>query len=195
MEEEGGWESRVTEELASFLAERDSVYLATANGRGQPYVQHRGGPRGFLRVLDDRTLAFADYGGNKQYITLGNLAENDQAFLFAMDYAARRRVKVWGRAKVVEGDAALLARVSEAQPGPPDGGRQKGKGRGSARARGERVILFTVEAWDVNCPQHIPVKLDAADVQQALDRLQLRVRELEEENARLRRATSEPARP
>jgi predicted pyridoxine 5'-phosphate oxidase superfamily flavin-nucleotide-binding protein len=158
-------------------------------------VQHRGGPRGFLRVLDDRTLAFADYGGNKQYISLGNLAENAQAFLFAMDYANRRRVKVWGRAKVVEGDAALLARVSEPQLSPADSARPKGKGSRQAAAHAERVILFTVEAWDVNCPQHIPVKLDAADVQQAVERLQHRIQELEAENAALRRATSAPGRP
>ncbi|BDG03135.1 pyridoxamine 5'-phosphate oxidase family protein [Anaeromyxobacter oryzae] len=170
VEEGDGWETRITPELAAFLAERNSVYLATASAAGQPYVQHRGGPRGFLRVIDERTLGFADFGGNRQYITLGNLAENDRAFLFVMDYAARRRVKLWGRARVVEGDAALLGRLAP----------------GGHAARPERAILFEVEAWDVNCPQHIPVKLDAADVETRLESLRHRVAELELENQRLR---------
>ncbi len=110
MEENGGWETTVTPELAGFLAERDSFYLGTANAEGQPYIQHRGGPKGFLRIIDERTLGFADFGGNRQYITLGNLAENYQAFLFLMDYAHRRRVKVWGRARVVENDPELVKR-------------------------------------------------------------------------------------
>jgi uncharacterized protein len=102
MEERGGWETRVTPELAAFLAERDSAYLATATSAGQPYIQHRGGPKGFIRVLDDKTLGFADFIGNRQYITTGNLAENDRAFLFLMDYAHRQRIKIWGKARVVE---------------------------------------------------------------------------------------------
>jgi predicted pyridoxine 5'-phosphate oxidase superfamily flavin-nucleotide-binding protein len=170
MEEGEGWSTTVTDELRGFLAERDSFYLATANAAGQPYVQHRGGPRGFVHVLDERTLAFADFGGNRQYITVGNLAENDRAFLFFMDYARRQRIKVWGRARVVEGDPALLARMM------PKG----------YKARGERVIVFTVEAWDANCPQHIPQKIDAADVRATVDRLEARVRELEAENRALR---------
>src|SRR5712692_1427013 len=111
MEERGGWQTRVTPDLAAFLAERDSAYLATANAAGQPYVQHRGGPKGFIRVLDDRTLAFADYVGNRQYITAGNLAENNRAFLFLMDYAHQRRIKIWGTARVVENDPALMAKL------------------------------------------------------------------------------------
>jgi predicted pyridoxine 5'-phosphate oxidase superfamily flavin-nucleotide-binding protein len=170
MERGEGWPTTITNELRDFIAERDSFYLATASADGQPYVQHRGGPPGFVRVLDERTLAFADYAGNRQYISLGNLAENDRAFLFFMDYARRRRMKVWGRARVVEGDAALLARLM------PEG----------YKARGERVILFTVEAWDVNCPQHIPQKIDAADARAAIERLEARVRDLEAENRRLR---------
>ena len=170
--EGGGWETRITPELAAYLAERDSVYLATASAAGQPYVQHRGGPRGFLRVLDERTLGFADFAGNRQYITLGNLAENERAFLFAMDYAARRRVKIWGRARVVEDDAALLGRLAPA----------------GYRARPERAILLEVEAWDVNCPQHIPVRLDAADGEARLEPLRRRIAELERENRRLRAA-------
>jgi uncharacterized protein len=170
MEEKGGWQTKVTPELAAFLAERDSAYLATASRDGQPYVQHRGGPKGFIRVLDEGTLGFADYAGNRQYITAGNLAENDRAFLFLMDYARQRRIKIWGRANVVENDPELIARLM------PKG----------YKARPEQAILFTIAAWDVNCPQHIPQKLDAADVAPAVERLQRRIGELEAENARLR---------
>lgn len=170
IEERGGWETRVTPELAAFLAERDSAYLATANSAGQPYVQHRGGPKGFIRVLDDNTLGFADFVGNRQYITTGNLAENDRAFLFLMDYAHRQRIKIWGRARVVENDAGLLAKLM------PEG----------YEARPQQAILFTIEAWDVNCPQHIPQKFDAADVAAAVAKLERRVSELEAENARQR---------
>lgn len=170
MEEQGGWETRITPELAAFLAERDSIYLGTANAAGQPYIQHRGGPRGFIHVLDDKTLAFADYVGNRQYISTGNLAENDRAFLFLMDYAHRRRVKIWGRARVVEDDPELLARLM-----PRD-----------YKAHPQQAIVFTVEAWDVNCHQHIPQKFDAADVAASLDKLKQRISELESDNARLR---------
>jgi predicted pyridoxine 5'-phosphate oxidase superfamily flavin-nucleotide-binding protein len=165
-----GWETTVTAELADFLAEQDSFFLATASAAGQPYVQHRGGPKGFLRVLDERTLGFADYGGNRQYISLGNLAENPRAQVFLIDYAHRRRVKVWGEARVVEDDPALVARLMP---------------KGYA-AKGERAIVIGVTAWDVNCPQHIPVKLGAAEVAAALatrdqriEELEARVRELE----------------
>lgn len=171
MELGDGWETTVTPELAAFLAERDSLYFATASADGQPYVQHRGGPPGFLVVLDDHTLGFADYAGNKQYITLGNLGENDRAFIFAMDYADRRRVKLWGRARVIEGDRALLARLT-----PPN-----------TRGKPERAIVFTLDAWDVNCSQHIPHKLDAT-------RVASRVAELEAENARLRAELPRPQR-
>ena len=139
MQERGGWNSTVTPQLAEFLAERDSFYLGTATADGQPYIQHRGGPRGFLKVLDDRTLAFSDFSGNKQYISMGNLEENDKAYLFLMDYPNRRRVKIWGRAEVVEDDPELMQSLLE--PG--------------YRARAERVFLFHIEAWDVNCRQHI----------------------------------------
>jgi len=170
MEERGGWQTKVTPDLAGFLAERDSAYLATANVAGQPYVQHRGGPKGFIRVLDEKTRAFADYVGNRQYISTGNLTENDRAFLFIMDYAHRRRVKIWGRARVVADDPQLLARLM------PEG----------YNARPEQAILFTIEAWDVNCPQPIPQKFDAADVAKAVEKLEQRIDELEGENARLR---------
>jgi predicted pyridoxine 5'-phosphate oxidase superfamily flavin-nucleotide-binding protein len=162
MEERGGWSDRITPELA-FIAARDSFYLGTASADGQPYIQHRGGPKGFLRVLDDRTLGIADYRGNRQYITTGNLAENDRAFLFLMDYANRRRVKVWGRARVVEDDPALLERLM------PEG----------AAGRPEQAILITLEAWDVNCPQHITRRFDEAEVEQLVAPLRQRIAELE----------------
>jgi uncharacterized protein len=170
LEENGGWRTKVTPDLVAFLAERDSVYLGTANVAGYPYIQHRGGPKGFVRVLDEKTLAFADYAGNRQYISTGNLAENDRAFLFLMDYANRRRIKLWGRARIVENDPELLARLM------PDG----------YQAKPEQAIVFMIEAWDVNCTKHIPQKFDAADVTVALERLQHRVDALEAENVRLR---------
>jgi uncharacterized protein len=175
MEERGGWRTTVTPDLAAFLAERDSAYLATASRAGQPYVQHRGGPKGFIRVLDEKTLAFADYAGNRQYITAGNLMENDRAHLFLMDYARRRRIKIWGRAKVVE-DAETIAELM------PEG----------YAARPEQAIVFTIEAWDSNCHQHIPQKFDAADVAATLAKLQARIGDLEAENASLR-ASMAPA--
>ncbi len=168
-EARGGFRTVVDEDLADFLAGVDTAYLATANLDGQPYAQHRGGPRGFIRVLDDHTLAFADYSGNRQYISTGNLADNDKAFLFLMDYAHRRRIKLWGRARVSH-DPAVIAQLM------PE----------NYRARPEQAILFTIAAWDANCPQHIPVKLDAAYVAGAIDHLNARIAELEAENARLK---------
>jgi uncharacterized protein len=169
VEERGGWRTKITPDLAAFVAERDSAYLATASKAGQPYIQHRGGPKGFIRVVDDETLAFADFSGNRQYITTGNLAENDRAYLFLMDYAHRRRVKIWGRAKVIE-DTEAVAKLMPAD----------------YKARPEQAIVFTVEAWDTNCPQHIPQKFDAADVAVTVHKLQARVAELEAENEELR---------
>src|SRR6516164_4634393 len=107
METRGSFQTKITPELIAFLTEVDTAYLATANAAGQPYVQHRGGPKGFICSLDETTLGFADYAGNRQYITLGNLAENDQAFLFLMDYAHRRRIKIWGSARIIEADPEL----------------------------------------------------------------------------------------
>lgn len=170
MEERGGFRTELTEDLAQFLAGIDTAFLATANAAGQPYTQHRGGPKGFIRILGPRTLGFADYKGNRQYITTGNLTENDRAFLFLMDYAHRRRVKLWGRARVVADDDALVAQLM-----PED-----------YEARPEQVILFEVEAWDINCPQHIPQKIDGADVARVLAELQERIAALEAENVRLR---------
>ena len=158
-----GWSTTVTPDLAGFLAELDMFYLGTANSEGQPYIQYRGGPPGFLRVLDERTLGFADFGGNRQYITLGNLSENPRAFLFLMDYARGRRVKVWGKARVVEGDLELIGRLAD--PSYP--------------GRVERAIVFEVEAWDVNCPQHIHKRYSERQVELAIAGLQARVAELE----------------
>ena len=169
MEERGGFETRLTPDLAAFIAAQTSVFLATANQDGQPYIQHRGGPPGFLQALDDRTIGFADFSGNRQYITQGNLADNPKAYLFLIDYAHRRRVKIWGTARVVEGDADLTAKLM------PQG----------YKARPEQAILFTVSAWNMNCPQHIPQRFEAADVAAALAERDSRIRALEAEVARL----------
>jgi predicted pyridoxine 5'-phosphate oxidase superfamily flavin-nucleotide-binding protein len=170
VEQNGGWRTEVDEDLAAFLTETNSLYFATASAGGQPYIQHRGGPKGFVKVLDKNTLAFADYSGNKQYITQGNLSENPKAHIFVMDYAHRRRVKIWGEARVVDDDAALMKSLM------PQG----------YKARPEQVILFKIAAWDTNCPQHIPQKFDAADVAAALASRNARIAELETELAALR---------
>jgi predicted pyridoxine 5'-phosphate oxidase superfamily flavin-nucleotide-binding protein len=164
MEEKGGWADRVTEDLASFIASRDSFYLATATADGQPYIQHRGGKPGLLKVVDDRTLAFADFSGNRQYLSQGNLEDNPKAFIFLMDYANRRRVKIWGTARMVEDDAALIQRLTDADY--PDG-------------KPERAVVFTITAWDVNCPQHITPRFTEADIARAVQPLHDRIRELE----------------
>ena len=168
--EEDGWTDSVTPYLAGYLETRDSFYLGTANADGQPYIQHRGGPRGFLKVIDERTLAFADFGGNRQFISAGNLSENDKAYIFLMDYPNRRRIKIWGRARVVEDDPALLERLAErAYDGRP-----------------ERAIVFEIEAWDINCPQHITRRFDEDAVAALLAPLRDRIAELEAEVASLR---------
>ncbi|MFQ5607591.1 MAG: pyridoxamine 5'-phosphate oxidase family protein [Candidatus Zixiibacteriota bacterium] len=149
MEEKGGFTVEITEDLASFIAERDSFYIATASADGQPYVQHRGGPKGFLRVLDNHTLAFGDFTGNRQYISAGNLQENDKVCLFLMDYVNRRRYKIWGTAKVVEDDQELKETVT-----------CKGYKR-----KPECVFVITVKVWDVNCPQHITPRYTKADIE------------------------------
>ncbi len=169
MEEGGGWETAISEDVADFITDQTSFFLATANAAGQPYIQHRGGPKGFLHVLDEHTLAFADFAGNRQYISLGNLEDNPKVHLFLIDYAHRRRVKIWGEAKVVEDDPALLARLAP---------------KGYA-ARPERVFVIRVVAWDVNCPQHIPQRIDAADVAEALASRDRRIAELEAELRRV----------
>ena len=170
MEAGEGWDTTITPDLAGFIAEQTSVFLGTANRAGQPYIQHRGGPAGFLHVLDEKTIAFADFRGNRQFITLGNLAENPRAFLFLMDYARRQRVKIWGEARVIEDDPALLARLM------PEG----------YKARGEQAILFQVSTWNANCSQHIPQRFEAADVARLLEERDRRIAELEVEIGRLK---------
>ena len=172
-----GFPDQVTPDLAGFVAELDTFFLATVSAAGAPYIQHRGGPKGFLKVIDERTLGFADFAGNRQYITISNLAENDRAFLFLLDFANRRRVKAWGRARVVEGDTALLDRLID-------------KGY---RARPERAILFTIEAWDINCSQHITERFTPAEVSMAVEKLRERIAALEAENSRLRAQSGEAA--
>ena len=174
VEERGGWRTEIDENLAAFLADVNSFYFATASSSGQPYIQHRGGPKGFIKVLDKNTLAFADYSGSRQYISLGNLSENAQAYIFVMDYAHRRRVKLWGEARVVDDDPALLRSLM------PQG----------YKARPEQVIVFRLAAWDTNCPQHIPQKFDSADVAAALSSRDERIAELEAELAALRSQTA-----
>jgi uncharacterized protein len=167
MEQRGGWQSRIAPDLAQFIAAQTSVFLATVNADGQPYIQHRG--VGFLHVLDGNTIAFADFAGNRQYITQGNLADNPKVHLFLIDYAHRQRVKIWGEARVVEGDSALIAKLT------PQG----------YRARPEQVIVLTVTAWDANCPQHIPQRFEAADVASTLAERDRRIEALEAEIKRL----------
>jgi hypothetical protein len=170
VEQRGGWRTGIDEDLAARLADANSLYFATSTADGQPYIQHRGGPKGFVKILDKNTLAFADYSGNRQYITQGNLSENPRAYIFIMDYAHRRRVKIWGEARVVDDDPALLASLM------PRG----------YKARPEQVIVFKISAWDTNCPQHIPQKFDAADVAAALAARDGRIAELEAELAALK---------
>ena len=174
VERHGGWRTEIDQNLSAFLADANSLYFATASADGQPYIQHRGGPKGFVKILDKKTLAFADYSGNRQYLTQGNLSENPRAHIFLMDYAHRRRIKIWGEARVVEDDPALLKSLI------PQG----------YKARPEQVILFTISAWDTNCPQHIPQKFDAADVAAALASRDARIAELEAELAKSKSVVS-----
>ena len=172
MEQGGGWQTTITKDLKLEIESQVSVFLATANAQGQPYIQHRGGPPGFLRVLDGKTIAFADFAGNRQFVTQGNLSENPRAQLFLIDYTRQSRIKIWGTAQVVEGDAVLTGKLM-----PP-----------GYRARPEQVVSFSVTAWDVNCPQHIPQRYEAAAVKAALDERGLRIADLEAELFRLRSA-------
>lgn len=170
-ERERGWETRITPVLADFIREQTSIFIATANLEGQPYIQHRGGPQGFLHVLDEHTIAFADFSGNRQYITAGNLADNAKAQLFLIDYAHRQRVKIFGEARLVEDDPELTREVTHAD----------------YQTRVERVIVFTVKAWDANCPQHIPQLLRAEDVLGEIEQRDRRIAELETQLAELQR--------
>ncbi len=170
MEREGGFRREMTDDLMAFLAERDSAYLATASANGQPYIQHRGGPKGFMKPLSLQRLGFADFSGNRQYVTVGNLSENPKAFLFLIDYATQTRVKIWGRLSVIEDQPDLIQQL--AMPGYP--------------ARIERALLFDLEAWDVNCKQHIPARYDEAIMKQVVDKLTLQIAALEAELERVK---------
>ena len=172
---EHGFPKTVTPELATFIAEQDTAFLGTASADGGPYIQHRGGPKGFITVVDEKTLGFADYRGNRQYITLGNLSENDRAYLFLIDFSRRQRIKLWGRARVVENDDALVQRLFDQ----------------GYKAKPERVILFTIEAWDVNCSQHITARMTVPEVEGLLGTVHERIAALQAENARLRAALAE----
>ena len=184
--EQGPWRNVVTPELAEFIGERDSLYLGTASEDGQPDVQYRGGPKGFLKVLDAHTLALADFVGNAQYISLGNLSENNKAFIFLMDYPNRHRIKIWGTAEFVEDDPELLQTLVDTD----------------YKARPERVLRFHVKAWSPNCPQHIKQRFTVEEMAPKIKKLQQCVADLEETNASLRKqlgdvarelATSEPS--
>lgn len=164
MEAGGSWETEVTPELEAFLADLDMFYLGTANAEGQPYIQYRGGSPGFLRKVDQKTVGFADFGGNRQYITLGNLSENPKAFIFLMDYVRSRRIKLWGKARVVDNDPALFDKLGDS----------------SYPGKVERVILFEIEAWDVNCPQHIHKRFSQKQVAPVIEQLQAKIAELED---------------
>ena len=170
-----GFPDTVTPELAKFIAEQDTAFLATATADGAPYVQHRGGPKGFIKVVDERTLGFADYRGNRQYITLANLSENNRAYLFLLDPARRQRIKLWGRARVVENDPVLVEKLFDT----------------GYKARPERAILFTIEAWDVNCSQHIVTRFTEAEIEEAFAAVRGKIEELQAENARLRAQLAE----
>ncbi len=163
METGESWKTEVTPELEAFISDLDMFYLGTANAEGQPYIQYRGGSPGFLRKVDEKTLGFADFGGNRQYITLGNLSENPRAFIFLMDYVRSRRIKLWGKARVVEDDPALLDRLRDS----------------SYPGKVERAILFEIEAWDVNCPQHIHKRFAQKQVAPIIEQLQAKIAELE----------------
>jgi predicted pyridoxine 5'-phosphate oxidase superfamily flavin-nucleotide-binding protein len=169
-QEQRGWRTEVDDNFAAFLAETNSFYLATASADGQPYIQHRGGPKGFLKVLDKHTLAFADFAGNRQYITLGHLKENNRAHIFILHFATQQRVKLWGRARVVEGDLELMERLVDP----------------TYKAKPQRAIVFTLEAWDANCRQHIVPRYSEAEMAPAVNKLIARIKELEEEVARLK---------
>ena len=165
MEQRGSWQTKVTVELEAFLADLDMFYLGTASAEGQPYIQYRGGKPGFLQKIDDQTLGFADFRGNQQFISLGNLSENPKAFIFLVDYIHRRRIKLWGNAEVVEGETELSRKLAD-----PDYPGQV-----------ERVILFHLEAWDMNCPQHIHKRFPQTMVTDVVEELQGKIRDLQDQ--------------
>jgi predicted pyridoxine 5'-phosphate oxidase superfamily flavin-nucleotide-binding protein len=161
----GNANDTITPQIAEFIAKLDGFYLGTVSSNGYPYIQFRGGEPGFLKVLDEKTLGFADFSGNVQYITVGNLSGNDKAFLFLMDYRDRRRIKIWGRAKYIENDPDLIEQLRV----PEDS------------SKIERAILFEVEAISENCPQHIPVRYSEADVEAIVAQERQHIAELEQQ--------------
>jgi predicted pyridoxine 5'-phosphate oxidase superfamily flavin-nucleotide-binding protein len=167
------WNTETTDDLRQFLASVDTFFMATASADGRPYVQHRGGPPGFLKPIDSHTLAFADFAGNRQYITLGHLKENDRAHIFIPHFATQQRLKLWGRARVVERDVELMERLVDS----------------AYEAKPQRAIVFTIEAWDINCRQHIVPRYSEAEIAPAIDKLAQRIKDLEEEVARLKGGT------
>ena len=164
------WKTEITDDLRQFLDVIDTFFFATASADGRPYIQHRGGPPGFLKTIGSRTLAFADFAGNRQYITLGHLKENDRAHIFILHFATQQRVKLWGRARVVENDLELMERLVDP----------------AYKARPQRAIVFTLEAWDVNCTQHIVPRYSEAEIAPGINKLVARIKELEEEVERLK---------
>ncbi|MCW5737294.1 MAG: pyridoxamine 5'-phosphate oxidase family protein [Enhydrobacter sp.] len=164
------WKTEITDDLRQFLGIVDTFFLATASADGRPYIQHRGGPPGFLKTIGTHTLAFADFAGNRQYITLGHLKENDRAHIFVLHFATQQRVKLWGRARVVENDLELMERLVDP----------------TYKARPQRAIVFTLETWDINCPQHIVPRYSEVEIAPGMNRLVARIKELEEEVARLK---------
>ncbi|HKV14477.1 MAG TPA: pyridoxamine 5'-phosphate oxidase family protein [Reyranella sp.] len=164
------WQTEITPDLRQFLDAIDTFFFATASADGRPYIQHKGGPPGFLKPIGPRTLAFADFAGNRQYITLGHLRENDRVHIFIPHFATRQRLKLWGRARIVEGDLALMERLVDP----------------AYKARPQRAIVFTLEAWDVNCHQHILPRYSEAEITPAVNKLVARIQELEAEVARLK---------
>ena len=164
------FKSEITDDLRQFLGVIDTFFLATASADGRPYIQHRGGPPGFLKTIGTHTLAFADFAGNRQYITLGHLKENDRAHIFILHFATQQRVKLWGRARVIENDPELMERLVDP----------------AYKARPQRAIVFTLEAWDVNCTQHIVPRYSEAEIAPGINKLVARIKELEEEVERLK---------
>ncbi|WP_303317030.1 pyridoxamine 5'-phosphate oxidase family protein [Flavivirga abyssicola] len=170
MEISGGWQQEINANLAQILQNMDSFYFATSNNNNQPYIQHRGGPKGFLKVIDNKCLAFADFSGNKQYISIGNLSENNKAYIFLMDYANQTRIKIWGTAKIVENDTKLINFLSDEH----------------YNAKSERAIIFTVEAWDVNCRQHIQRRFTIDQIEEVTKPLYDKIKALKEDIDKLK---------
>ena len=173
-EAQGG--DRLSEREATFISRRDGFYQSTVSETGWPYVQYRGGPSGFLKVIDDKTIAYADFRGNRQYLSVGNLAANDRVSLILMDYPNRQRLKIWGRVKLVDAAEApgLMAELHDE----------------TYRARPERAVVITIEAFDWNCPQHIPRRFTLDEIETDITNLHEEIAQLRAENERLEKRLS-----